>query len=202
MRRRHNEVTDPQEIRRILNATTIGRLGTNSMDGHPYITPVSFVYLDDCIYFHCATSGEKLENIERDPRVCFEVDIPLAYFEASFDPERRACKLHQFYHCVIIRGHASIIPNGPLKTAALNALIVQHEGEGTCVPVTEDSPTYGSCHVVRITPSSLTAKSDLGQNRTHQERLSLARSLKRRNAPMDPATMRAMGFNPDDLPPN
>lgn len=199
MRRNHSEVTDRQEILRILNATTIGRLGTNGADGYPYVTPISFVFLNECIYFHCATAGEKLDNIERDPRVCIEVDIPLAYYEASFDHERRACKLHQFYHCVIIRGHASIVPNGPLKTAALNALVVKHEGAGTCLPVTEDSPTYRSCHVVSITPSSITAKSDLGQNRTHEERLALAHSLKCRSAPMDLETVRAMGFDPDAL---
>ncbi len=199
MRRTHSQVTDTDEIARILTATTFGRLGTKGADGYPYVTPVSFVFHEGRIYFHCATVGEKLTNIQRDPRVCFEVDIPLAYFEAAFDPQRRACKLHQFYHCVIIRGEASIVPSGPQKTAALNALVVKHEGEDSCLPVTEDSPPYEACHVVKITPASITAKSDLGQNKTQEERLALARDLRRRNDPADLATIHAMGFDPNQL---
>ena len=76
MRRRHSEITDPLEINRILSAATIGRMATLGADGYPYITPVNYVYTNACIYFHCALKGEKLDNIAREDRVCFEVDIP------------------------------------------------------------------------------------------------------------------------------
>jgi nitroimidazol reductase NimA-like FMN-containing flavoprotein (pyridoxamine 5'-phosphate oxidase superfamily) len=79
MRRTHCEICDPQEIERILGSATIGRIATNGADGYPYITPVNFVHQEGNIYFHSALKGEKLENLERDPKVCFEVDIPLAY---------------------------------------------------------------------------------------------------------------------------
>jgi hypothetical protein len=70
MRRKQCEITDPQEIQRILDATPIGRMASIGLDGYPYITPVNFVYYQGCIYFHCAPKGEKLQNIERDPKVC------------------------------------------------------------------------------------------------------------------------------------
>ena len=123
MRRRQSEITDPQEISRILSAATIGRLATLGADGYPYITPVNYVYTNSCIYFHCALRGEKLDNIARDDRVCFEVDIPLAYLDLGFNPDGGACSLHQFYHCVIIRGRARVVPDGDLKPTALNALV-------------------------------------------------------------------------------
>lgn len=199
MRRRHAEVTDKREIERVLSSTNIGRMATTGSDGYPYITPVNFVYYRGNIYFHCAPEGEKLDNIAQDSRVCFEVDVPLAYLDTAFDPERPRCKLHQFYHCVIIRGEASVVPDGPLKTAALNALVATHEPGATLQPVTEDMHGYRICNVVQIRPVTITAKSDLHQNKTPEERLALARYLKRRNGPTDLETVRAMGFDPDEL---
>jgi hypothetical protein len=199
MRRRHSEVTDPQEIERVLRTATIGRMASTGKDGYPYITPVNFVYHQGNIYFHCAPVGEKLDNIARDSRVCFQVDIPLAYLDAAFDPQRRACKLHQMFHCVIIRGEASVVPDSPLKLQVLNALVAKHEPGVALQPVTEDLPPYRACAVVEIRPRTISAKSDLNQNKTPEERLAQARNLKKRNNPGDSETVRAMGFDPDAL---
>lgn len=199
MRRKHSEVTDPQAIEDMLNAATIGRMATTGSDGYPYVTPVNFVYYQGAVYFHCAPEGEKLENIARDPRVCFQVDIPLAYLDSAFDNERRACKLHQFFHCVIIRGQASIVPDGQLKTDVLNALSLKREPNARLMPVTEDLPAYRACKVVQIKPLSITAKSDLGQNRSADDRLALARYLVGRNEPGDGETVAAMGYDPVSL---
>ncbi len=114
MRRKHSEVTDPKEIQRILSLTTIGRLATVGQDGFPYITPVNFVSLEEKIYFHCAPKGEKLDNLTRDPRVCFEVDVPLSYLDIGLDPARPICHLHQYYHCVIILGNATDVKDNAL----------------------------------------------------------------------------------------
>jgi nitroimidazol reductase NimA-like FMN-containing flavoprotein (pyridoxamine 5'-phosphate oxidase superfamily) len=199
MRRKHCEITDPQEIDRILRTATIGRLATNGADGFPYITPVNYVWHDGNIYFHCSPKGEKLDNLARDPKVCFEVDVPLAYIDTGRDPERNGCNVHQFYHCVIIRGNARVVSDSPLKVAALNALIAAHEKEGNYQAVTEDMHAYRACHVVEVQPTSVSAKSDLGQNRTAEDRLALARYLKARNRLADPATVEAMGFRLEDL---
>lgn len=199
MRRKHCEVTDPNEIQRILASTTIGRMATTGADGYPYITPVNFVFHEGSVYFHCAPAGEKLDNIARDPKVCFEVDVPLAYLDASFDPERNACDVHQLYHCVIIRGEARLVPNGPLKVAALNALAAKHEPGVSFEPVTAETRAYKICNVVEIKPISMTAKSDLLQNRTPEQRLAVAKHLKRRSLPSDREAIERMGFDPDAI---
>ncbi|MBF0531194.1 MAG: pyridoxamine 5'-phosphate oxidase family protein, partial [Deltaproteobacteria bacterium] len=110
MRRKHSEIADTMEIERILCSATIGRLATNGSDGYPYITPVNFLSYQGNVYFHSAPAGEKLDNLTRDPRVCFEVDIPLAYLDTGLDPDRRVSRLHQLYHCIIIRGEAHVVP--------------------------------------------------------------------------------------------
>ena len=142
MRRKHCEITDPKEMARILASTNIGRLATVDAEGYPYITPVNFVFHEGSVYFHCAPEGEKLANLIRDPRVCFEADVPLAYLEVAFNPERNPCRTHQLYHCVIIRGSARVIPDGELKTTVLNALVAKHEGNREFPAVTSDSADY------------------------------------------------------------
>jgi nitroimidazol reductase NimA-like FMN-containing flavoprotein (pyridoxamine 5'-phosphate oxidase superfamily) len=194
MRRNHSEVTDPKEIQRILSSTNIGRLATNGPDGYPYIVPVNFVSLAGNIYFHCAPKGEKLDNINRDPRVCFEVDVPLSYIDIGLDPNRPICNLHQFYHCVIIRGEASLVKDNALKVDTLNALIAKHENTDEFKKVTSDMSGCKACEVVEIKPASISAKSDLIQNKSEEDRRVVAQYLYKRNQPGDRETAAAMGF--------
>ena len=194
MRRNHSEVTDPKEIRRILSLTNIGHLATNGQDGYPYVTPVNFVSLAGSIYFHCAPRGEKLDNLIRDPRVCFEVDVPLSYIDIGLDPNRSICHLHQFYHCVIIRGSASVVKDSTLKVDVLNALIAKHENTDDFKKVTEDMSGCKACEVIEIKPNSISAKSDLIQNKSEEDRRAVAEYLFKRNQPGDRETVAAMGF--------
>jgi nitroimidazol reductase NimA-like FMN-containing flavoprotein (pyridoxamine 5'-phosphate oxidase superfamily) len=195
MRRKYCEITDSKEMARILASTNIGRLATVDSEGYPYITPVNFLFHEGCVYFHCAPEGEKLGNLLRDPRVCFEADVPLAYLEVAFNPERNPCRTHQLYHCVIIRGSARVIPDGELKTAVLNTLVAKHEGNREFPAVTADSVDYRACRVVEIRPERMTAKSDLAQNKPQQaQRRDLAERLAERGLPGDLEGVQAMGY--------
>jgi len=194
MRRNHSEISDPNEIQRILSLTNIGRLATSGQDGYPYVTPVNFVSLNGNIYFHCAPKGEKLDNLTRDPRVCFEVDVPLSYIDIGLDPNRPTCNLHQFYHCVIIRGSASVVKDDTLKVDALNALIAKHENTNDFKKVTADMSACKACEVIEIRPDSVSAKSDLIQNKSEADRRAVAEYLFKRNQPGDREAVSAMGF--------
>jgi len=195
MRRKHTEVTDAKEMIRILASTNIGRLATLDTKGYPYITPVNFVFHEGCVYFHCAPSGEKLDNLTRNPRVCFEADVPLAYLQVDFNPDRDPCRTHQLFHSVIIRGTARVIPDGELKTAVLNVLVAKHEGNRDFAAVTADSTGYKTCYVVEITPERMTGKSDLAQNKPqHSYRRFIAERLAERGFPGDLEAVRAMGY--------
>ena len=202
MRRKHSKVTDPEKIDQILSSANIGRLATNGADGYPYITPVNFVYFKGNIYFHCAPQGEKLDNIDKDPKVCFQVDIPLAYLGKGYNVSRNnknICGLHQFYHCVIIRGQAAVVPDSQLKVDALNELIAAHENTRNFKKVHADLPAYRACTVVEIRPETISAKSDLHQKKSSEERLAIAKYLKAGHLPQAIETVRAFGFDPDEL---
>jgi nitroimidazol reductase NimA-like FMN-containing flavoprotein (pyridoxamine 5'-phosphate oxidase superfamily) len=195
MRRKHSEVTDQKEIQRILSLTNIGRLATIGKDGYPYITPINFVSYKGDIFFHCAPEGEKLDNLTRDPHVCFEVDVPLSYMNINSYPGRPICHLHQFYHCVIIRGTASVVSESSKKVAVLNKLISKHENTVDFEHVTDEMPGFNACKVIQIIPASITAKSDLGQNMPDDVRSAIAKYFVKRNQFGDAETVKAMGYD-------
>lgn len=197
MRRAYCEISDHGEISRILNSVHMGRLGTVGADGYPYITPVNFVFHKGAIYFHSAPEGEKLDNLKRDPRVCFQVDLPLAYLELSFNPERNPCRAHQLYHCVIVRGYAREVVEPELKAAVLTELVAKQEGHRDFEPVTVESSGFKGCCVVEIRPEKMSGKSDLLQNKPREgSRRLMARHLVRRGLPGDLEAVRAMGYEP------
>jgi nitroimidazol reductase NimA-like FMN-containing flavoprotein (pyridoxamine 5'-phosphate oxidase superfamily) len=164
-------------------------------DGYPYITPVNYVYFKGSIYFHCARAGEKLDNISRDPRVCFEVDIPLAYLDLDYYGESpEACKVHQFYHCVIVRGRAEVVAQIEEKIAALNALVASHESAGRdFIAITEQTEALGLCEVVAVRIERISAKSDLAQNKSDADLKSLRSYLSSRGLPGDSEAAALLG---------
>ncbi len=70
MRRKDREITRA-EAEELLTQCTYGIMSTVGEDGQPYGVPLSYVYRNGCIYFHCAASGHKIENIHYDARVSF-----------------------------------------------------------------------------------------------------------------------------------
>ena len=58
---------------RLLDEMGHGFLGITHADGWPAAIPVNFVYLDERVYFHGATEGQKMGSLASDPRVSFTV---------------------------------------------------------------------------------------------------------------------------------
>lgn len=185
MRRKFNEITDRVRITALLQDSTIGRLASLGKDGYPYITPLNYVYHKESIYFHCARSGEKLDNIQADPRVCFEVDIPLAYLDSSFDPEAPPCEVGQLFQSVVIRGRAEIVGDREEKLEALNALMASHEGQADYSAITADMPGFAACCVVAVRPERFSAKENLLQRQSEPQKDKVRAYLKKRGLPGD-----------------
>ena len=69
--RRIGRKLDYDAARAVLHRAPFGVLSTTCDDGMPYGVPLSFVLTGNSLYFHCATEGQKLDNIRHDCRVCF-----------------------------------------------------------------------------------------------------------------------------------
>ncbi len=50
----------------------LGYLGTIGI-GHPFVTPIAFAYKNGTLYFNTLDDTKKVENIQRNPKVCFLV---------------------------------------------------------------------------------------------------------------------------------
>ena len=64
---------DPIKVEEIMKDCTHGVLCINGDRGYPYGVPVSFVYAEGKIYFHCAREGYKVDLLKADPKVTFTV---------------------------------------------------------------------------------------------------------------------------------
>ena len=63
--RRKRQALSMEETAAILYRGTSGVLALSGDDGYPYAVPMSYVYTDGKIYFHCAKAGHKLDALKR-----------------------------------------------------------------------------------------------------------------------------------------
>ncbi|GAB4409136.1 MAG: pyridoxamine 5'-phosphate oxidase family protein [Thermodesulfovibrionales bacterium] len=166
MRRWKKEIKDKAIIIDLLNTCHVGRLGTIGKDGYPMVKPLNFAYHNGRIYFHTAKEGEKIEDIKRDSRVCFEVDLPIAYVKGSMtDP----CKAEYLYRSVIIKGRATIIEDREEKIFALKCLMKKYQPEGGYGDFLEEKLKITG--IVRIDIGEMVGKEDLGKDKLKEAAL-------------------------------
>lgn len=160
MRKGNKEIRDKDVIIELLNICHVGRLGTTRGDGYPMIKPLNFAYHDNRIYFHTAKEGEKVEDIKRDSRVCFEVDLPISYVKAKNQP----CEAEYLYRSVIIRGRASFVEADEERLFALTCLMNKYQPEGGFGDYLKVKLAITG--VVRIDIEEMKGKEDLGKERS------------------------------------
>lgn len=159
MRRSKKEIKDKNVIIEMLNTCHVGRLGTTGKDGYPMVKPLNFAYCGGNIYFHTAKEGEKIEDIERDNRVCFEVDMPIAYVKGTAaDP----CKAEYLFRSVIIKGRAYIVEDREERILGLKSLMHKYQPEGGYGDFLEEKQNITG--VVRIDIEEMVGKEDLGRD--------------------------------------
>ena len=67
--RRSAQTLSVEECEFILRNGSAAVLSVSGDDGYPYGVPISYVYEDGKIYFHCATTGHKLDAIAKNDKV-------------------------------------------------------------------------------------------------------------------------------------
>ena len=71
----------------------------------PYAVPINHAYRDGKLYFHCATTGKKLDMIRANPRVCYVVNNDFGN-PGDF---ANGARCHGNWESVIVRGRARVI---------------------------------------------------------------------------------------------
>jgi len=69
--RREKQALSQEETVRLFENGTSGVLAVSGDDGYPYAVPLSYVYTDGKLYFHCATDGHKLDAVKSCNKASF-----------------------------------------------------------------------------------------------------------------------------------
>ena len=125
-------IEDEKEIEEILARAAVGRLGLAD-GGEPYVVPLNFVYGSGCIYFHAGLEGRKIEILNKNPRVCFEVD---ELTEIVVNREG-SCFSTAHYHSVIASGTSRFLESAEEKLNALDLLMQKYANGEKYEPIAE-----------------------------------------------------------------
>lgn len=143
-----------KESEEFLSKAFYGRLATSGNNEFPYITPLSFVYSDGLIYFHCATKGRKLDNIKENPGVCFEVSRVDKFLTSDLP-----CEFSIRYTSVLAFGKASLVDDDQEKTKALELLVKKYAPKFPKDSI--EFKTLDNTTVVKITVEELSGKKNV-----------------------------------------
>ena len=121
MTKRERQITDPHQIRHILDTAKVLRLGL-AVDNEPYVVPMNYGYtMEDgrlTLYLHSAVRGRKLDMVCANPKVFFELDCDLTPFEG-----RLPCQYGLSYSSLMGRGTAHIVEDVEEKKKAMSILM-------------------------------------------------------------------------------
>ncbi|MEE0510186.1 MAG: pyridoxamine 5'-phosphate oxidase family protein [Peptococcaceae bacterium] len=84
----------------ILSNGSSGVLALSDKNNHPYAVPLSYVYVNDTLYFHSAKAGHKVDLIQENPSASFCVIA-----DDHVVPER----FTTYYRSVIVFGHIRMV---------------------------------------------------------------------------------------------
>ncbi|MBR6839306.1 MAG: pyridoxamine 5'-phosphate oxidase family protein [Oscillospiraceae bacterium] len=121
--RRNKQALSEAECREILGRCTSGTLAVLGDEGYPYAVPLSYVFHNGHIYFHCARSGHKLDAV----RACDKVSFCVIDRDEVI-PEKFTTK----YRSVIVFGRAREVTDPEEIVSIMRALAGKYspdEGE-------------------------------------------------------------------------
>ena len=127
MTKRERQVTDPEQIRHILDTARVLHLGL-AVDNEPYVVPLNYGYLLEdgklVLYLHSAQRGKKLDMLRSNPRVFFEMDCDRMPFESKLP-----CQYGMVYSSIMGRGVATIVEDVEEKKRAMTILMKTQSGK-------------------------------------------------------------------------
>ena len=120
--RRKKQALTPEECEEVLERGSSGVLAVLGDGGYPYAVPLSYVYADGRLFFHCAKAGHKLDAITREPKASFCV----------VDQDRVVPEEYTtYFRSVIAFGHITIMEDEAEKRSAIEKLAVKYAPDDT-----------------------------------------------------------------------
>ena len=121
--RRADKVMAEERARETLERGFCGRLATVGEDGWPYCVPLLYVCMDGEVFVHnTRAKGHLRANVDREPRVCFEIDEAGEVFAYG----RFECDSTVAYRSVIVFGRIRVVEDLPTRQRFFNALMAKY----------------------------------------------------------------------------
>lgn len=115
--RRYKQELSHDEIIKILSTATSGVLAVLGDDDYPYAVPLSYVYHQNQLIFHCACTGHKIDAIKKHQKVSFCI-----IDQDQVVPE----KYTTYYRSVIVFGKARLVNDDYEKRRSLEILAAKY----------------------------------------------------------------------------
>jgi nitroimidazol reductase NimA-like FMN-containing flavoprotein (pyridoxamine 5'-phosphate oxidase superfamily) len=147
--RRRDRQTSTEAAMNILQRGEYGILATLGENNMPYAVPLSYAYVENCIYFHCAKVGHKLDNIKDNPKVSFCVVGDTKIIPNQFSTA---------FESIIAFGTAEIIEDKEEKIKGLKALIEKYSPDFKMEGDAYINKDFNLTSVVRIHIEHITGK--------------------------------------------
>lgn len=147
--RRSKQVLSQEDSIAVLERATSGVLAVAGDDDYPYAVPLSYVYADGKIFFHCAKTGHKLDAIARNSKVSFCV-----IDEDKIVPEEYTT----YFRSVIAFGKARILEEEAEKRSALEKLAAKYSPQQQEGRAKEINDQIGHVCMVEISIDHLSGK--------------------------------------------
>ena len=111
--RRKKQALSGAECEAVLERGTHGVLALAGDDGYPYAVPLSYLYADGMLVFHCAKAGHKMDAVARCNKASFCV-----VDQDQVVPEEYT----SYFRSVIAFGRVRVLEEEGEKRAAIDAL--------------------------------------------------------------------------------
>ena len=122
--RRKRQALSREEVSSVLYRGTSGVLALSGDDNYPYAVPISYVYDGENIYFHCAKSGHKLDEIQQNEKVSFCV-----IDQDKIVPDEYT----SYFRSIIAFGRIEVIKDEKEKRTAIEKLASKYAPEDTAI---------------------------------------------------------------------
>ena len=125
LRRQDKALTDETEINRVLAKARYISLAM-CLDQEPYLITLNHGHdpAQNCLYFHCAPKGKKIDILRTNPRVWGVAVEDLGYLDGKCD---------HAYRSVMFGGRVSFLESSDDKRHALHIMIEQQESNPQAV---------------------------------------------------------------------
>lgn len=121
--RRTDKLMSEAGVREFISRAYSGRLASVGPDGWPYVVPLLYVWMNGEIWVHnTCTHGHFRNNVDHEPKVCFEIDEP----GEAFAYGRFECDSSMAYRSVVAFGRIRIIEDQEQKTTFFDGLMAKY----------------------------------------------------------------------------